>query len=223
MWIQCGTVDVWNVLHQLRLVVEIPWFTWVFIHPTGGCLGFFPSESSGISFKSLIIFSWQRGWKMSFASFHEVKSLGCFWSVIPWGGPSFVKTSPSCWLEKNATLPETNSSHLNMDDWKTTFLLGWPIFRGYVKLRECSPFTNPLFLFPVYCLWSFPLAPPHEVETQHQFQAINLGSWGHPSRMIHFLRRFRSWNLMIWCTPRAGTLAKNLLPHVCLRLGKFGD
>ena len=27
------------------------------------------------------------------------------------------------------TLPETNSSHLKMDDWKTSFLLGWPIFR----------------------------------------------------------------------------------------------
>ena len=23
-----------------------------------------------------------------------------------------------------------------MEDWKTSFLLGWPIFRGYVKLRE---------------------------------------------------------------------------------------
>ena len=29
------------------------------------------------------------------------------------------------------TLPETNSSHLKMDGWNTTFLLGWPIFRGH--------------------------------------------------------------------------------------------
>ena len=24
-----------------------------------------------------------------------------------------------------------------MDGWKTTFLFGWPIFRGYVSFREC--------------------------------------------------------------------------------------
>ena len=31
------------------------------------------------------------------------------------------------------TLPETNSLHLKMDGWNTTFLLGRPIFRGYVS------------------------------------------------------------------------------------------
>jgi len=31
------------------------------------------------------------------------------------------------------TLPETNGSHLKMDDWKTSFLSGRPIFRGYVR------------------------------------------------------------------------------------------
>ncbi len=35
------------------------------------------------------------------------------------------------------TLPETNSSPLKMDGWNTTFLLGRPIFRGYVSFREC--------------------------------------------------------------------------------------
>ena len=34
------------------------------------------------------------------------------------------------------TLPETNSSHLKMDGWNTTFLWGRPIFRGYVSFRE---------------------------------------------------------------------------------------
>ena len=29
-----------------------------------------------------------------------------------------------------STLPETNSSHLKMDGWNTSFLLGWPTFRG---------------------------------------------------------------------------------------------
>ncbi len=36
----------------------------------------------------------------------------------------------------NLTLPETNSSHLKMDGWKMNFLLGRPIFRGYVSFRE---------------------------------------------------------------------------------------
>ena len=36
------------------------------------------------------------------------------------------------------TLPETNSSHLKMDGWKMYFLLGIPIFRCYVRFRECK-------------------------------------------------------------------------------------
>ena len=44
--------------------------------------------------------------------------------------------------KKTDTLPETNSSPLKMDGWNTTFLLGRPIFRGYVSFREdirCKP------------------------------------------------------------------------------------
>ena len=40
------------------------------------------------------------------------------------------------------TLPETNSSHLKMDVWNTSFPLGWPIFRGYVSFLECSSTRN---------------------------------------------------------------------------------
>ena len=36
------------------------------------------------------------------------------------------------------TLPETNSSPLKMDGWNTSFLLGRPIFRGYVSFREVN-------------------------------------------------------------------------------------
>ena len=36
------------------------------------------------------------------------------------------------------TLPETNSLHLKMDRWNTSFLLGWPIFQDYVSFRECG-------------------------------------------------------------------------------------
>ena len=37
-------------------------------------------------------------------------------------------TSQNEWRShwKNVTLPDTNSLHLKMDGWKTTFLLGWP-------------------------------------------------------------------------------------------------
>ena len=43
--------------------------------------------------------------------------------------------------EEKSTLPETNSSHLKMDVWKTNpFLLGWPIFRGYVSFGEGRSF-----------------------------------------------------------------------------------
>ena len=31
---------------------------------------------------------------------------------------------------QEGTLPETNNSHLKVDGWNTSFLLGWPIFRG---------------------------------------------------------------------------------------------
>ena len=39
---------------------------------------------------------------------------------------------------QTVTLPETNSLPLKMDGWNTTFLLGRPIFRGYVSFREGS-------------------------------------------------------------------------------------
>ena len=29
-------------------------------------------------------------------------------------------------------------SHLKMDGWNTSILLGWPIFRGYISFREGS-------------------------------------------------------------------------------------
>ena len=53
-----------------------------------------------------------------------------------------------CWLDVVGwvdILPETNSSQLNMDGWNTSFLLGWPIFRGYVSFREC-------ICFQIWCL-----------------------------------------------------------------------
>ena len=42
--------------------------------------------------------------------------------------------------------PETNSSHLKMDGWNTTFLSGWTIFRCHVSFRECKdyPWVTPV-------------------------------------------------------------------------------
>ena len=36
------------------------------------------------------------------------------------------------------SLKLTASLHLKIDGWKTTFVLGWPIFRGYVSFKECK-------------------------------------------------------------------------------------
>ena len=49
-----------------------------------------------------------------------------------------------------ATLPETNSSHLKMDGWNTTFLLGWPIFRCELLVSGrviCFPRLETMFFF----------------------------------------------------------------------------
>ena len=41
--------------------------------------------------------------------------------------------------EKKDTLPETNSSHLKMDGWKTSFLLGCPISGAMLALGSVHP------------------------------------------------------------------------------------
>ena len=58
-----------------------------------------------------------------------IKPATLHWSI----GPKMMDPEVS---GKNPTLPETNSSPLKMDGLNTTFLLGRPIFRGYVSFRE---------------------------------------------------------------------------------------
>ena len=44
--------------------------------------------------------------------------------------------------------PQTNTSHLNMDGWVTRFLLGRPMFRGYISFGDGIPsrkFMHPTF------------------------------------------------------------------------------
>ena len=57
--------------------------------------------------------------------------------------PNFFQVSTSTFLGIlnrcfcGITRTETNSSHLKMDGWNTSFLLRWPIFRCYISFREC--------------------------------------------------------------------------------------
>ena len=56
---------------------------------------------------------------------------------------------------RSAPFPETNSSHLKMDGWNTSFLLGWPVFRCYVSSREgtCSFVHKNRSVISCYVLW----------------------------------------------------------------------
>ena len=47
-----------------------------------------------------------------------------------------VMQMPQFSLDCSLTLLETNSLHLKMDGWNTSFLLVWPIFRGCVSFGE---------------------------------------------------------------------------------------
>ena len=58
-------------------------------------------------------------------------------------GAYFSEPAVKLW---EGTLPETNSSHLKMDVWNTSFLLGRPIFRCYVSFRECTFSQGILYL-----------------------------------------------------------------------------
>ena len=48
------------------------------------------------------------------------------------------------------TLPETNSSPLKIDGLNTSFLLGWPIFRGYVSFREGTAYGKTPYMYNIY-------------------------------------------------------------------------
>ena len=111
-----------EILHKLRLVVS-PSIWRVVLYIPGGCLGFQPSTVSSTT--------WQGS---------------CQSVLMPRGYCSFARKPKG--RQRQAlrgsgfhmffcTLPETNSSHLKMDGWNTTFLSGWPIFRCHVSFREC--------------------------------------------------------------------------------------
>ena len=100
-----------------------------------------------------------------FSMLHSFGTQWDFWYFLTPGWQLFTKmTQPrrtylvfgipptSCWCSsgKNCkflqtclptnTLPETNSSHLKMDGWKTSFLLEWLPGSCYVSFREATTF-----------------------------------------------------------------------------------
>ena len=72
-----------------------------------------------------------------------IAALGTLGDVVSWSDTQ-VGSDTNCWVWElvvdgrvlDGTLPETNI-HLKMDGWNASFLLGRPIFRGYVSFREC--------------------------------------------------------------------------------------
>ena len=58
--------------------------------------------------------------------------------TIPWSesGSKYLACLGKNVRSSLGALPETNSSHLKMDGWNISFIVGWPIFRGYVSLPE---------------------------------------------------------------------------------------
>ena len=70
------------------------------------------------------------------------KAFRCTGCTSSWEGFSCSPTLSvqcQCMIGRSTstiTLPETNGSPLKMNGWNATFLLGRPIFRGYVSFRE---------------------------------------------------------------------------------------
>ena len=65
----------------------------------------------------------------------EFLTLHAVYRFPTWGNSTQI--SVGCWtICPHMNTPwKFNSSPLKMDGWKMSFLLGFPIFRGYVKLR----------------------------------------------------------------------------------------
>ena len=62
-----------------------------------------------------------------------------------WCVDSSVAYWQGIWKTRVVILPKTNSSPLKINGWNTTFLLGRPIFRGYVSFREGRNSIPPQF------------------------------------------------------------------------------
>ena len=79
---------------------------------------------------------------------------------------------------------ETNSSHLKMDGWNTSFPLGLPIFRGYVSFREGK---SPLFTTIWEMFFGFTIS-------RHRSQA-------NPRQFFPWISQTKVYNLLRNCPP----------------------
>ena len=104
-----------------------------------------------------------------------------------------------------------------MDGWNTSFLLGWPIFRDYVSLREGIFCIYTYILYTVYteyikCI--LVLSPPTLQSTvkvhgepfirkEHKgTQSPNFSEWGPGSKYIRTMQHVSTWNtkyIIIYC------------------------
>ena len=110
--------------------------------------------------------------------------------------PTKSKMNAECWRlelsnQKRALkgclgLPSLKpTEHLEIDVWNTSFLLGWPIFRGYVRFRECNIWDE---ILPSYvplprCFTS----PPRQVLPVVSVAecAVDKLTWGPGESLIH--------------------------------------
>ena len=62
-----------------------------------------------------------------------------------------VENDYLCVPRQATSVPKTNSSPIKDGSWKTTFILGWPIFGDYASFREgkSSQFFGDIFLIAV--------------------------------------------------------------------------
>lgn len=119
--------------------LKSPFQGWIFLTPEKWALwkpsGFLSLLKKSVHFKWSVLLGLIDEKSGPFISTHppkQAKSVGCVLNFIL-RGPSFRAT------QGKATLPETNITEpLRIKGWNTNFLLGRPIFTGYVSIRECN-------------------------------------------------------------------------------------
>ncbi len=86
-------------------------------------------------------------------------------------------------------------SHLKMDGWNTSFLLGWPIFRGYVSFRECTASHSEIwgtifghiFIFRLKNAWRSPWQ-------KHVAKEAKVDYFKLPSSKLTWQWKISNWN-----------------------------
>ena len=98
----------------------------------GSCPDFFSRvEGGGMLYITSIPV--ENNWQFT----HRSRIIATFWPAGCWSPQMVVKSKG---ISPKIPLPslKLTFSPLKMDGLKTSFLLGWPIFRGYVSFRGCN-------------------------------------------------------------------------------------